>query len=90
MICCGTGGWSATSHLNQEIRMNFTPNYKMMRVCFCGPDCHPLPNEPLTAHHTDCLVWDWALSQGMISPALRLSQLIKLHALAGMGEDEGQ
>lgn len=51
-----------------------------LQVCFCGPrddEGNPvaLPLQPLGKHSFGCLVWDYAMSERLITPSERLGQL---------------
>ena len=39
-----------------------------IQICFCGTDNKSLPIEPLDAHWSGCLLWDWAAANGRITP----------------------
>lgn len=48
---------------------------KGVQLCFCGPGAGPLPALPLEPHNAGCLIWDWAMATGMITPSDRTRQL---------------
>lgn len=50
-----------------------------VQVCFCGEHVHGVPGvlpvEPLTEHSYGCVIWDWAMLTGRITPSERMRQL---------------
>jgi hypothetical protein len=50
------------------------------QLCFCGPHATALPDEPLAPHHLGCLIWDWAMLTGKITPKKRADQVAKVMA----------
>jgi hypothetical protein len=46
-----------------------------MQVCYCGEKKTPCPPEPLTNHSFGCVMWDWGMALGMITPEQRAEQL---------------
>jgi hypothetical protein len=45
---------------------------KGIQLCFCGTDATSRLAEPLEAHSSGCLIWDWAMAERKITPAQRL------------------
>jgi hypothetical protein len=54
------------------------------QLCFCGPHengaATALPDEPLAKHNLGCLIWDWAMAMGKITPKKRADQVQKVMA----------
>jgi hypothetical protein len=59
-----------------------------IQVCFCGPGSSALPAEPLDVHDHFCLIWDWAMAHGKITPQQRLGQLGESSRDLGISEEE--
>ncbi len=59
-----------------------------IQMCFCGPDCTALPVEPLAAHQSICLIWDWAAAHGRITPAALLEKIMGATEELGIREEE--
>src|SRR5260370_1087744 len=53
---------------SEEEAVRFEPSACVKGVqCFCGDNATALPIEPLEAHGSNCLVWDWVAANGRIS-----------------------
>lgn len=54
---------------------------KDTQLCFCGPHkeglATPLPNSPLVKHHPACVIWDWAMGVGKVTPEKRSEVYVK-------------
>ena len=59
-----------------------------IQICFCAGNSQALPVEPLDAHDSFCLVWDWAMARGMITPSQFLAKLGDATAELGFTPEE--
>lgn len=57
-------------------------------MCFCGPGSTALPAEPLEAHDNFCLLWDWAMACGKITPQEMLARLGDAQKSLGLTDEE--
>ncbi len=59
-----------------------------IQVCFCGEGSMALPAEPLDAHGNGCLIWDWAMAKGKITPQQMLGKLAAYCGELGLSAEE--
>ena len=59
-----------------------------IQICFCAENSEALPVEPLAAHESFCLVWDWAMAHEKITPSQFLAKLEDAAAELGLTAEE--